>query len=164
MGIPLNIDWRQILLHLFNFAILTGGLYFLLYGPIKKFIAKREAHYRGIDCEANEKLLSAKALEEQAKERLLNVAEEIKETRIKAEKELNEHTARMTEEAKAKAEKILADAKIAADNEKRAILEGVERDIRDMTKEATAKIVYRSTEEAYEQFLDIAERDVDHGE
>ena len=26
MNIPLNIDWQQILLHLFNFTILAGGL------------------------------------------------------------------------------------------------------------------------------------------
>ncbi len=31
MNIPLNIDWQQILLHLLNFVILAGGLYFLLY-------------------------------------------------------------------------------------------------------------------------------------
>ena len=33
MNIPLNIDWQQILLHLFNFVILAGGLYFILYKP-----------------------------------------------------------------------------------------------------------------------------------
>lgn len=38
MNIPLNIDWQQILLHLFNFAILAGGLYLLLY--------RRKALYR----------------------------------------------------------------------------------------------------------------------
>ena len=26
MGVPLNIDWQQILLHLFNFVLLAGGL------------------------------------------------------------------------------------------------------------------------------------------
>ena len=60
MGIPLNIDWQQILLHVFNFVILVGGLYFLLYNPIRKFIAKREEHYRKLDEEANAKLASAK--------------------------------------------------------------------------------------------------------
>ena len=38
---PLNIDWQQILLHWMNLAILTGGLYVLLYKPVKEFIAKR---------------------------------------------------------------------------------------------------------------------------
>ena len=45
MGVPLNIDWQQILLHLLNFSILAGGLYFLLYNPVKKFIAGREVRY-----------------------------------------------------------------------------------------------------------------------
>ena len=46
MGIPLNVDWQQILLHLFNFIILFGGLWLLLYKPVKNFMAKREAYYR----------------------------------------------------------------------------------------------------------------------
>ena len=41
MNIPLNIDWQQILLHVLNFVILFGGLYFLLYKPVKNFMAKR---------------------------------------------------------------------------------------------------------------------------
>ena len=42
MGIPLNVDWQQILLHLFNFIILFGGLWLLLYKPVKNFMAKRD--------------------------------------------------------------------------------------------------------------------------
>ena len=45
-NIPLNIDWQQILLHLLNFAILAGGLYLLLYKPVKAFMAKREGWYQ----------------------------------------------------------------------------------------------------------------------
>lgn len=52
MNIPLNIDWQQILLHLLNFVILAGGLYFLLYKPVKQFMAKREEHYRSVDAQA----------------------------------------------------------------------------------------------------------------
>lgn len=58
---PLNIDWRQILLHLLNFAILAGGLYFLLYRPVKDFMAKRERHYRDIDERAEKTLRDAEA-------------------------------------------------------------------------------------------------------
>ena len=49
MGIPLNVDWQQILLHLFNFIILFGGLWLLLYKPVKNFMAKREAYYKDMD-------------------------------------------------------------------------------------------------------------------
>lgn len=162
MGIPLNIDWQQILLHVFNFVILTGGLYFLLYSPIKKFMEKRDTYYRNLDSEANERLESARELEEKAKARLDNVDDEIRENRMKAEAELDAYTQAQTKQANAKAEKIINDAKKAAEQEKRAILDSADKDIINMTKEATAKIIHSSTDEAYDQFLDIAERDVDN--
>ena len=59
MGIPLNVDWQQILLHLFNFIILFGGLWLLLYKPVKNFMAKREAYYKDMDMGAAEKLAAA---------------------------------------------------------------------------------------------------------
>ena len=40
MEIPLNVDWQQILLHLFNFIILFGGLWLLLYKAVKKRLSK----------------------------------------------------------------------------------------------------------------------------
>ena len=56
---PLNIDPQQILLHWMNLAILIGGLYFLLYKPVKQFMEKREAHYKDLDAQAAEKLAQA---------------------------------------------------------------------------------------------------------
>ena len=49
MNIPLNIDWQQILLHFFNFSILVGGLYLLLFKPVKRFMEKREKHYADME-------------------------------------------------------------------------------------------------------------------
>ena len=40
---PLNIDLQQICLHLFNFTLLLAILYFLLYQPVKDFMAKRRS-------------------------------------------------------------------------------------------------------------------------
>ena len=57
MNIPLNIDWQQILLHLLNFVILAGGLYLLLYKPVKAFMEKRQAYYQEQDRQAAEKLV-----------------------------------------------------------------------------------------------------------
>lgn len=162
MGIPLNIDWQQILLHLFNFIILTGGLYFLLYSPISKFIKKRDDYYRNLDKEAKERLESARELENQAKARLESIDDEIKENIIKAESELDAYTKSQTDLANAKAEKIISDAKKTAEDEKRAIINSVDKEIINMTKAATRKIIRSSTDEAYAQFLDIAERDVDN--
>lgn len=159
MEIPLNIDWQQILLHLFNFAILTGGLYFLLYSPIKKFIAKREDYYRNLDSEAKERMDSACELEAKARARLENVEAEIKEKRIKAEADLEQYIASQMQESNAKADRIIADARHIAEEEKKSILDSADKEIVDMAKSATAKIIHPSTDEAYRQFLDIAERD-----
>ena len=65
MGVPLNIDWQQILLHLFNFLILFGGLYLLLYRPVKAFMDKRTAYYADMDAEAKRKLADAERQEKQ---------------------------------------------------------------------------------------------------
>ena len=52
MNIPLNIDWQQILLHLFNFVILFAVLYFLLYSPVKKFMDERQKQFADFENEA----------------------------------------------------------------------------------------------------------------
>ena len=53
---PLNIDWQQILLHAFNFIILAAGLTFLLFKPVKKFMAAREESYKKAAEEHRQKL------------------------------------------------------------------------------------------------------------
>ena len=67
---PLNIDWQQILLHLLNFAILAGGLYFLLYKPVKQFMAKREAHYAAREAGVKQLEADAEALKKQYADKL----------------------------------------------------------------------------------------------
>ena len=70
MNIPLNIDWQQILLHLFNFSILAGGLYLLLYRPVKDFMRKREEYYQSMDEQARQDRASAQALQQEYQARL----------------------------------------------------------------------------------------------
>ena len=70
MNIPLNIDWQQILLHFFNFSILVGGLYLLLFKPVKDFMAKREQHYQAIDDDAAAKQREAEEKVRSADERV----------------------------------------------------------------------------------------------
>ena len=159
MGIPLNIDWHQILLHLFNFIILVGGLYFLLYNPIRKFIAKRDAHYRSLNEEADAKLAEARKADEDARARFANADDEIRRQRVEAEAKLDDYVSTRMKEADAKAEKIIADARNAADAQKQEILDGAKKDILLLTKEAAAKFISSDTDEAYRRFLDAAERD-----
>ena len=62
-------------------------------------------------------------------------------------------------EAKATANKIIDDAKKDAENQKQAILESAKKDITEMVENATRKVVLSgNTSEAYDMFLDNAER------
>ena len=162
MGIPLNIDWQQILLHIFNLIILVGGLYFLLYQPVKKFMEKREALYQEMDREASEKLKNAQELEKKAQELLDHADDEITERRIKAEAELNERDAAQLLSVEKEAKRIIAEAQKAAEEERRSILDHTDKEILIMTKKAAAQMVHTSTEEAYRQFLEAGERDEGH--
>ena len=90
MNIPLNIDWQQILLHLFNFAILAGGLYLLLYRPVKDFMKKREEHYQSMDEAAERARADAAQLQEQYASRLSQADAEIAQKRVEAQRELDQ--------------------------------------------------------------------------
>mgnify|MGYP004589039821 CR=1 FL=1 len=88
MSIPLNIDWQQILLHVLNFIILAGGLYFLLYKPVSGFMKKREEKYGEMDRLAEEKLKNASEKEEEYEKKLLSAQSEIDEMKKNAAKTL----------------------------------------------------------------------------
>lgn len=70
MGIPLNIDWQQILLHIFNLLILVGGLYLLLYKPVKDFMEKRRSYYAGMDAAAKAEKAAVEEEKQQYAKRL----------------------------------------------------------------------------------------------
>lgn len=134
-GIPLNIDWRQILLHLLNLAILFLILYFLLYNPVKKFMEKRKKHYEEQNAESEAKLADAKANEEKYEKLLTNAEEEIAEKKRAA----------------------IADAR--AESEK--IIKSAEEESSSILKKATAKaedIKKQAHEQAKEELSDIIEK------
>ena len=86
-NIPLNIDWQQILLHFFNFSILVGGLYLLLFKPVKSFMAKREKHYADMESAAQEREKSTADLEAAMRQREAEFDAALEEKRAAAAKE-----------------------------------------------------------------------------
>ena len=104
MNVPLNIDWQQILLHLMNFAILAGGLYLLLYKPVKQFMAKREAYYQGLADQAADKLREAEALKADCQAKLDASDEEIRQKKAKAQHDAQVAAEQQLDDAKAEIE------------------------------------------------------------
>ena len=153
---PLNIDWQQILLHLLNFVILAGGLYFLLYKPVEDFMGKRARQYRELDEQARRDREKATEMRKAAQEKLDALHDEIARARIKAGDEIEAEKQQMVAEARAEARRILETAgKTAEQRSKKAIADSNE-EIRDLAMEAVRKMLL-SDENALDRFLDAAE-------
>ncbi len=159
-GVPLNIDWQQILLHLFNFTILFGALYILLYKPVKDFMAKRTAYYADMDTRAEDALKAAESSRMTYDEKVQSFDEEVRGERSKVNKELAEARERQLAAAKADAEKIVSDARTEAEREKEEIIASAQKEITDMVTGAMEKLTLeQSASDAFDQFLDAAEND-----
>ena len=89
-GVPLNIDWQQILLHLFNFTILFGALYILLYKPVRDFMAKRTAYYADMDTRAEDALKAAEESRESYDDARTEAEREKEEIISSAQKEITD--------------------------------------------------------------------------
>ena len=122
MGVPLNIDWQQILLHLFNFLILFGGLYLLLYRPVKAFMDKRTAYYADMDAEAKRKLADAERQKEQYRDHLANVENEADALKKQAMESARQAAAEQLQQAKEERRAILDRAQKEATQEKARVL------------------------------------------
>ena len=164
MNIPLNIDWQQILLHLFNFAILAGGLYLILYRPVKEFMKKREEYYQNVDKEAKKHRKEAEDLVHWYHAQLEHVDEELEQKRAKAQKEMDQMREQQIEETRKQAHAILAQAKEAAQHEHDVMIQQTKKELTDMVVTAAEKITLKDQGDPYEQFRSIAEREVPDGQ
>lgn len=159
MNIPLNIDFSQILLHLFNFTVLFAILYFLLYNPVKKFMEKREDYYKKIDERAKENLKKSEEIKKEYEEKLESVQEEIFDIKEKARNDADSLAKIKIEQAQLDADKIVADARENIERERKKMLSDTKNEISDIVTKAVEKIVTSSdTSSAYDEFLAKAKR------
>ena len=157
-GIPLNIDWQQILLHLFNFTILFGALYILLYKPVRDFMAKRTDYYADMNSRTEDALREAESSRDAYDEKVRSFDEEVRTERAKMNKEISEQRESQLAQAKTDAEKIINDAKAEADREKEEIIASAQKEIAGMVTDAMEKLTLeQSASDAFDQFLDAAE-------
>lgn len=157
MNLPLNIDLQQILLHWMTLAILTGGLYFLLFKPVKEFMDKREAHYRELEAQAADKLAQAEALKDQRQAQLDGVDEEIRQAKAQAQQAVEKSTQETLEQARAQAKQIVAKAHTEAEQSRERALQESQRELKELAAAAAKKLAARPGEDFYDQFLDLAE-------
>lgn len=163
---PLNINFQQILLHLFNFVVLFAILYFLLYKPVKQFMDKRTAYFKQLDDEARANLAETEKVKAEYAEKLAAADEEMAADRASARKELEQTSAAKLKQAEEEADKIIAAARVTAENERAKILREAQDEIAALVTDAAEKIVSGSTSDAFDQFLaaSASASDVQRGE
>ncbi len=159
MGVPLNIDWQQILLHLFNFLILAGGLYLLLYKPVKAFMEKRRNYYADMDSKANAERAAAQKEKMQYEESLKAAEAEIAEMKEKAMESAKESANEYIEDAKNRRQKILLKAQAEAQAEKEKIFAKANSEIEAMVSAAIDKMLVSENTDPLDEFLDRAEKE-----
>ena len=133
---PLNIDWQQILLHLFNFLILFAGLWVLLYKPVRDFMRKRRSEYEQQDAEAQKKQQDAEALHAQYEQQLADMDRDAEEKRAALQKEMDGYAELRRRSAQAEADAILQKAREQAAREKEKRVRDARREIAAIAPEA----------------------------
>jgi len=155
--VPLNIDLQQILLHWMNLAILTGGLYFLLYKPVKQFMAQREEYYRQLDRDAGEKLAQARQTQTEYQTRLDEAEAEIRDMRAQAQQAVQQSAQEQLDQANEQARQIVAQARADAERERDQLMKRSQRELKDLAAKAAKKLASHPEADPFEQFLNLAE-------
>ncbi len=105
-----GIDWKLIVIQVFNFSVLAGVLWYFLYTPVLNLLAEREAKIKkGIeDAESATKALSLADIE---KQKVLSLAHgEATAIVARASEHAEEKGSHIVNEAMNKAERIAQDA------------------------------------------------------
>lgn len=157
MSLPLNMDPQQILLHWMNLAILTGGLYFLLFQPVKRFMEKREAHYQELDRQAADKLAQAERLKADCQAKLDDADEEIRQERARAQQAARQAAQDQLDQAEEQARRIVGKAHAEAEQIKDRALRESQKELRELAAKAAKKLAAQPGTDFFDQFLDLTE-------
>lgn len=159
---PLNIDITQILLHMLNLVILFFGLYMILYKPVLRFMQAREEKYKEDAEKAKENLEKSEQLKGEYEAKLREADSEIEELRKKSLERIDKNEQEKQAQARAEADEIILKAKENARREHDRIIANANSEIKGLVEEAAAKLtIGEDTSDAYEKFLDDAERSLD---
>ncbi len=154
----LGLGWEKILLYLANFAVLFVGLTFLLYKPIKKFMAKRTQEIAEEVAAGDKIKAEAEEIRKQGEETARLAEEEAKKKIFETEQEKENALAEkenIISSAKAEAEKIVSDAKKSAKEEKRRVVLDAKNDVAGLALDIAKEILSREiVEKDNEKLID----------
>ena len=162
---PLNIDWQQILLHLFNFIILAVGLTFLLFKPVRKFMHDRQEKYKTIAEEHARKKAELVELDEEKNSKIASMDTELEAHRKEYLADTEANNRRLIADAEKQVQNLLTEGRRKAEEEKAAYFSGAEREIADMVISSAEKLLAvnsspESDSALYDSYLKTASQDI----
>lgn len=143
MFAKLNITWQGIVLHLFNLIILTVGLYFLLFKPVKKMIRERQEKVKKIEKENSDLNDEVKELKNSTRQALAEAKKEAAVIHESAVKVANQKADEIVADAKVRAKAIVERTETEMDEERKKLRADVEKQIADVSLVVAEKVVGR---------------------
>ncbi len=150
---PLNIDFVQILLHMFNFLLLFGGLTLLLFKPVNKFLEDRKRTIEESLRDIQQKTAENEARKARYENRLAVAEEQIAQKKAAAEKEIAETSNTYLTRAKEQATAIVLAAEKEAEERKEHILDAAQSEIGELVIYATEKLLSESVTPEHDRAL-----------
>lgn len=137
-----GVDWRLIVIQIFNFALLMGVLWYFLYTPILTIIKERKEHIaKGVQDAEDAAAVKANAEEERAK--ILTAANaEANVVVEKAKVHAGEKSAEILRAAESKATSVIAEAEEKGEELKRRSQRESEAEIAKTAVLAAEKILH----------------------
>lgn len=159
---PLNIDWQQILLHLFNFIILAAGLSFLLFKPVRKFMTEREEGYKKAADEHARAVAETQSLEKEREAKIAALDSDLAEREKQALSVTETRKKRMLEEAREEADRIVSDGRKRAEAEREKYIAGAGDEIASMVLRSAEKLLASESNAAtdgalYDKYLALSD-------
>ena len=142
----LGLGWEKMLLYFANFVILFFGMTFLLFKPIKKFMAKRQEEIKKEYEVAEEAKREAEVMKAQyeadAKEAELEAQKQIEIAKAEKEEALRANEV-LLENAKIQAREIVSSAKLRAEEDRKHAIKEAREEIIDMAVSLAEDILER---------------------
>ena len=162
---PLNIDWQQILLHVFNFIILAAGLTFLLFKPVRKFMRAREQKYKDSAEQHAKRVEEIAELEKEKEARFAGLDGELAEHRKAVIAQTDRRNKQLVSDTEKQIEAMIAAGRRKAEEERAAYLVSAGNEIAEMVVKSAGKLLAmesspESDSALYDSYLRAAESDV----
>lgn len=139
----LGLEWQSIVLHLFNLVILTVGLYFLLFKPVKRMVKERQAKIKKIEKENTELNDEVKKMKESTEAVLSDAKKEAAVIHENAVKVANQKADDIVSSARKEAKSLIERTEQEMEEEHRKLQKDIERQITDVSLAVAEKILSR---------------------